>query len=157
MYQEILNQRRIHPKVHQQLSMNHHGNCQSFPCLDCGTLFQTMYDLQKHIQHWCPINEDTDTDHEPPRKKPCLEPRSTDFKHLMGKALDSNDSQFVSKAKLFKKKGFSKSQAIHHAKDAMMKHDIKSFLQMYHSLLTHILRLYGNPLHQSVVSMALSL
>ena len=155
MYHELLNQRRIHPKVHQPLTMNCHDNSQSFPCMDCGTLFQTMYDLQKHIQHWCPINEDTDT--EPPRKKPCLEQESTEFKHLMKKALDSNDSQFVSKAKFFKKKGFSKSQAIHHAKNSMVKHDIKTFLQMYRSLLEHILRLYGNPLHQSIVSMALSL
>ena len=74
MYQEWVNQTKNHPR-----------SPSTYSCLDCGTLFQSTYDLQKHIQHWCPCNEDTDCD-EPPRKKPRLEC----FAPLMAKAQKKN-------------------------------------------------------------------
>ena len=159
VHQQWLSKKRSHTTAKQCSDLISHCNLQSspstFPCLDCGTLFQTMYNLQKHIQQWCPVSEDSDD--EPPRKKPCLKSASTDFKHLMQKAKEKNDDQFVNKAKMFRNQGLSKNQAIQRAKEAMVKHDIKTFLEMYYTLLAHILRLCGNPLHQSIVSMALSL
>ena len=39
----------------------------------------------------------------------------------------------------------------------LAKYDTKSFLELYKSLPQYILRLYGNPLHQSIINMAWSL
>ncbi len=152
------------------------SHLKGLPVWTPGVMLESMYDLQKHIHKWCPCNEDTDNEDEPPRKKrrfPFNEddnepqrkkPRKMDeededdvFYILMNKAKEKNDDKYLEKVKFFVNQGLNEEEAKHHATDVMASYDKKMFLDLYKQILRDVLGLKGDHIHEQIMHLAQSL
>ena len=120
-------------------------------CIDCGGLFATPFDLQRHVKRVCPMDQDTsdvDIENEETSDE---EDDNSGFNDLVNKVLDKNQDQFQKKIqKLMDSEHISEKEARTEAKELMLPRDKSLFLKEYKKVLENELKLRQSPLHREI-------
>lgn len=144
-------------------------------CDDCGLVFDSPHDLQRHIKRWCPENENRkrqlslDDHEEPPKKKhhifqsdeyemdneddsPTESTEEDYFKRMKRRAKVTNEDTWSEKVKKYRKEGLSKREAEKKANKKMEETDFISFLNLYGKTILDMLDLKGGQIHEKVMN-----
>jgi hypothetical protein len=125
-------------------------------CEDCGLVFGTHYDLQKHVKLWCVGAID-----EPPTKKvkvdigesgPLDIAKNKTFRYLHYKAKDHNKTQWGNKfGKYVDKDQMDEARATRKADEKIKPEDKREFFRRYIQLLKMIKHLHTCDVHKRIV------
>ena len=118
-------------------------------CMDCGLLFVSPMDLQKHMKRGCPEDE------EPPTKR---------FKHddnededesgwedLIIKAYDEHDDVYQDKVNQYENEGFSNREAERKASEDLHSKYRKSLMNIYKEYMLHMHGLENSETHNIIM------
>jgi hypothetical protein len=133
-------------------------------CDDCGLVFESMHDLQRHIKRWCPENnkrKDNDVEMEEDRSNwiPFEPEKSEDeenredevFIALMDKAKENNETEWDQKYEKYVKAGLSRDEAREKTKEKMKLKDMQTFITEYADLIQYILHLENRSIHAAIM------
>ncbi|CAG2219059.1 unnamed protein product [Mytilus edulis] len=140
-------------------------------CDDCGVLFETIHDLQRHIKTWCPENKESkrklpeDIEENSSAKKARLDNQSDNEYVLndtkqenkaylkIGKiSRDYNEEAREVKIKKYLKRGLSKTEAKQRANDKLKNEDWIIFMNRYLQVIEYIMRLKYEKMHVHVMN-----
>jgi hypothetical protein len=123
-------------------------------CDDCGQLFDTVHDVQRHVKSgWCPENKD----HKKRKYDEISDSEDTEedneaYVQLWKKARESNDQKFDQFYKRFIDNGEESDTAQEMAEERIQPYNEKEFFSKYTSLIdNYILPLTNNKLHQEIM------
>ncbi|CAC5417766.1 unnamed protein product [Mytilus coruscus] len=139
-------------------------------CDDCGVLFETIHDLQRHIKTWCPENkeskrklpEDIEENNSAKRARPdnqsdneyVLNDNKQENKAFLkiGKlSRDYNEEARESKITKYLKRGLSKTKAKQRANDKLKNEEWIIFMNRYLQVIEYIIRLKYEKMHVNVM------
>lgn len=133
-------------------------------CDDCGLLFESIHDLQRHVKRWCPEifslkrkRGDEDDEDQPPPKRFLINPEDKEeekenqehevFNYLLKRAKQHNEKQRDQKYDNYIKEGLSRKDARVKTEEKMISKDIKRFSENYGLIILFILQLQNGPIH----------
>ena len=134
----------------------------TFPsCSECGLLFSTLYDLQKHVKRGCPMDEDDDSaiqlDHEEANDSD-IEFDDSGFNRIIDKAYDETDELFQQRVQsIIDKEDVSEKEARSEAKQHMLPKDRNVFIRDYKEFVRTEMELKQSQLHKEVIDNVKSL
>lgn len=143
-------------------------------CDDCGLVFESASDLQRHIKRWCPENDNRkrklplDDYEESPGKKsrvfqsddytmnheddsPNTSTEEAYFKRLRQKSITENETTWSEKVEKYQSNGMSQKQAEKKADDKMKETNFTTFLNLYGNTILNILDLEHGEIHGKVM------
>lgn len=123
-------------------------------CIECGVIFLSPWDVQRHMKRGCPgisDNDDND-DHENPKKRQKVEETDDSaFIELVNEAYDTLDDRYQEKVAKAMEGGASKTVAEHEVSQ-MLKTDYRKCLtKAYGKLLNFYHQLESCPTHRRVI------
>lgn len=140
------------PTARQEIS-NQLNTLPSF--CECGVLFSTLYDLQKHVKRGCPMDEDNDSITESgfqEKYENDTDFDDTGFDRLINKAYEETDKQFLQKVQsIMDKKDLTEKEARSEAKDLMLPKNRAVFLREYKDFVKTEMELNHSNLHKEVM------
>lgn len=120
-------------------------------CIDCGTMFDNIHDLQRHVKSWCP-------DKEPYEKRIKLESESVSttaehpvFQQFLNAAIKQNAGEKKRKIKKYMEQGLDKVHANEKAAQKLHKSTIAIVLQSYIEFIQNVMQLGKGLIHSKVV------
>ena len=129
-------------------------------CDDCGLMFENILDLARHMNRWCPENNDLkgkrddDEDDNIPSKKSRLEEQTiidegkdVAFTKLAELVREANEDKWESKVDKYVKDGLTEEEARMKANRKLNDEDLEQFMSRYASLIQYILQLKDGRLH----------
>ena len=125
------------------------------PCADCGQVFETRYDMNRHVKRWCPVN---DGDDEVPTKKMKTDESCSDiedssgFDTLINKVYKENNDKYQSKVEFYEDQDMSEHEAEMAAKEAMLPQDRRLLMKIYKNLVTTFHKLQCSALHRNIIA-----
>ena len=128
----------------------------TFPsCSECGLLFSTLYDLQKHVRRGCPMDEDDDSatqlDHEEANDSD-IEFDDSGFNRIIDKVYDETDELFQQKVQsIMDQEDVSEEEARSEAKEHMLRKDRNVFIRDYKEFVRTEMELKQSQLHKEVI------
>ena len=132
-------------------------------CAHCGTLFQTLQDMQRHILKRCP-ERDNEEDEIVPKKRfrydstsetgSEIEPEDDDsvLHDLVQKAYDENDEKYQKQVDIYSGEGMEDIVASSKADEDLLPQNRRLFLDKYGKLLESIAKLNHSPIHRKVTN-----
>ena len=124
-------------------------------CGDCGTMFVTSYDLQRHTKSGCPMDENKEEDDQDESDMDNDEYEEDDdngYNFLVNEVLDEHSPQYQNKVDrlMEEDENLSKEEARQEASDLMLSKDKSLFMKKYKALLVHIYDLNQSKLHRDI-------
>ena len=133
-------------------------------CDDCGLMFENIPDLARHMNRWCPENNDLkrkrgdDEDDNIPSKKSRLEEQTiidegedVAFTKLAELAREANEDKWESKVDKYVKDELTEEEARLKVNRKLNDEDLEQFMSRYASLIQYILQLKDGRLHLKVM------
>ena len=141
-------------KNRSQLTMN-----MFVDCLDCGALFVSPLDLQRHIKGHCPEMQND----KPPLKKmktsesddedvELLDDSSFDF--LIQDVFEAYDDQYQTEVDELMMEGMSRRQATGEVTERFQPLYLKALMKKYEEFLMHMCSMKRSPLHRKIMETA---
>jgi len=130
-------------------------------CLDCGSVYASPIDLQRHVKRGC-LEADSDTEDEsPPAKMLALEEDTEEeqlddddddpaFETFMNDAYDQYDKKYQEKVDQFLNDGLSENEAEKEAAGLLRPKYRKAVMKSYSEFLETLYYMKHSPLHYSV-------
>jgi hypothetical protein len=135
-------------------------------CDDCGQMFENIPDLARHMNRWCPENNDLkgkrddDEDDNIPSKKSRLEEQTTidegedvAFTRLAELVREANEDKWESKVDKYVTDGLTEEEARMKGNRKLNDEDLEQFMSRYASLIQYILQLKDGRLHLKVMKL----
>ena len=149
-------------KMHQLTSVSEQGNSvkkrvediykmdkSQWSCIDCGIIFASTMDLQKHVKRGCPEND------EPPMKRLCDEnidePDESGWDNIVQRVYRKYDDQYSEKVESYEKEGYSEVESRQKATEDLFWKYRKGIMKSYADILTTVHRLKRSTIHQEVM------
>ena len=115
-------------------------------CASCDELFETLSNLQNHVQNWC-------------RKRPRLESQSSKeeendniaFINMANEIKEETEEQFKAHVQKYQADGFTLKQAKEEAEMAMLPGDRQMMYKKYLAFLKTLFTFRKSELHRSIV------
>ena len=124
-------------------------------CNECGVLFSTLYDLQKHVKRGCPMDEDDDSITESDVEENYhsdTDFNDTGFYPLINRVYEETDDQFIQKVQsIMDKEGLTEKEARSEAKEQMLPKNRAVFLRVYKDFVKTEMDLNHSHLHKEVM------
>ena len=118
-------------------------------CIDCGFIFASTMDLQKHVKRGCPEND------EPPVKRLRVEntdePDETGWHEIVQQVYGKYDDQYVEKVESYENDGYSNLEAREKATEDLFWKYRKGIMKQYADILTTVHNLQRSRIHQEVM------
>ena len=149
-------------KMHHLTSVSEQGNSvkkrvediykmdkSQWSCIDCGIIFASTMDLQKHVKRGCPEND------EPPMKRLCDE--NTDeadesgWDNIVQRVYRKYDDQYSEKVESYEKEGYSEVESRQKATEDFFWKYRKGIVKSYANILTTVHHLKRSTIHQEVM------
>ncbi|CAG2256803.1 unnamed protein product [Mytilus edulis] len=132
-------------------------------CDDCGVVFESVPDLARHMNRWCPENNDLkrkrgNEDEDIPSKKPRVneidieDGEDTAFIKLAELAREANEDVWKEKLDKYIDGNMSEDHARRKANRKLKDEDIDQFLSRYSSLVQYLLQLQNGKIHDKVMN-----
>ncbi|KAK3087786.1 hypothetical protein FSP39_010583 [Pinctada imbricata] len=122
-------------------------------CTDCGIMFNTEYDLQRHIKKGCPMNEDDDSnDEEIDMDYDEDEDNDEGYNFIVNEVWDEHSGQYDRKINklLEDDEELSRDDAVEEASELMLSKDRSLFMKKYKEFLLHVYGLNASKLHRDI-------
>ena len=125
-------------------------------CSDCGTMFATSYDLQRHTKNGCPMDEDKEEDHDQDESDMDNDDYGEDddngYNFLVNEVWDEHNAQYQNKVDrlMEEDENLSKEEAKQEASGLMLSKDKSLFMKKYKTLLVHMFDLNQSKLHRDI-------
>ncbi|KAK3106066.1 hypothetical protein FSP39_011921 [Pinctada imbricata] len=151
MYQESPNKMdHMKPWIHRELYESMKKEHPS--CSDCGIMFGTHYDLQRHIKKGCPMDEDSIEDSDENDMQHEESDNEDGFSFLVNEVWDENSAQFNRKVDQLMEDDpdMSKKEARDDASELMLNKDRSLFMKKYKNFISNMFRLNASKLHRSI-------
>ena len=129
-------------------------------CDDCGLIFENISDLARHMNRWCPENndlkrkrEDDEDDYKESKKSRLEEQTIIDegediaFTKLAELAREANEDKWESKVDKYVNDGLTEEEARLKANRKLNGVDLDQFMSSYGTLIQYILQLKNGKLH----------
>ena len=116
-------------------------------CIDCGLLYCSPMDLQRHLKRGCPEADIK----EPPNKKYKQSDDESGWDNLINEAYAQHDDRYQKKVEIYENKGFSNKQAELKASEDLHSKYKKSLTKIYKQYILHMLRLEHNAHHNKIM------
>ncbi|CAG2217093.1 unnamed protein product [Mytilus edulis] len=131
-------------------------------CDDCGVVFESVPDLARHINKWCPENNDLKRkrekeDEDIPLKKSRVDEIDTEegedmaFVKLAELAREANEGVWEEKVNKYINGNMNKDHARRKANRKLKDEDMDQFLSRYSTLVHYLLQLQNGTLHGKVM------
>ena len=115
-------------------------------CSECGVMFVSSYDLQRHAENGCPMEMDTDDD-----KISNISDDEGAFVSLLNEVWEENQSQFDKKfVQLMEKNELSKKEAREEVSEMMLPKERALLLKKYKGILLLSTKLNQSKLHRDI-------
>ena len=118
-------------------------------CIDCGIIFASTIDLQKHVKRGCPEND------EPPMKRLCDEntdePDESGWDNIVQRVYRKYDDQYSEKVESYEKEGCSEVESRQKATEDLFWKYRKGIMKSYANILTTVHHLKRSTIHQEVM------
>ena len=118
-------------------------------CIDCGIIFASTMDLQKHVKRGCPEND------EPPMKRLCHEntdePDESGWDNIVQRVYRKYDDQYSEKVESYEKEGYSEVESRQKATEDLFWKYRKGIMKSYADILTTVHHLKRSTIHQEVM------
>ena len=115
-------------------------------CSECGVMFVSSYDLQRHAENGCPMEMDTDDD-----KMSNISDDEGAFVSLVNEVWEENQSQFDKKfVQLMEKNELSKKEAREEVSEMMLPKERALLLKKYKRILLLSTKLNKSKLHRDI-------
>ena len=125
-------------------------------CSECGVLFSTLYDLQKHVKKGCPMDVGNESLEEGDTDESDIDAEESDesgFNRFINKIFEENDDQFQEKVQqIMDKEDISENEAREEAREQMLLKDRALFLRLYKDFLKTELDLKHSHLHKEILN-----
>ena len=125
-------------------------------CNECGVLFSTLYDLQKHVRKGCPMdddngsNQDSDTED---KSDSDMDFDDSGFNRLINKVFDETDEQFQQKVQfIMDSEDLTEKEARNEATERMRSKYRALFLRDYKDFVQTEMELKHSRLHKNVLT-----
>jgi hypothetical protein len=144
----------------------HNNTEKAYPtCVECGTMFASLYDLQRHIKNGCPMEEDTDEndtmsdDENDTNSDANKEDDDEGFTSLVNEVWKENQAQFNNKLdQLMKENADLSDKEAREEVSEMMLHKDRTLLQTkYKRILVLWTKLNKSKLHREIKKTVTSL
>ena len=149
-------------KMHHLTSVSEQGNSvkkrvediykmdkSHWSCIDCGIIFASTMDLQKHVKRGCPEND------EPPMKRLCDEntdePDESGWDNIVQRVYRKYDDQYSEKVESYEKEGHSEVESRQKATEDLFWKYRKGIVKSYANILTTVHHLKRSMIHQEVM------
>ena len=122
-------------------------------CGDCGTMFATSYDLQRHTKNDCPMDENQeDQDESDMEYDESEEDNDTGFNFLVNEVWEEHSGQYQNKVNrlMEEDENVSKEEARQEASDLMLSKDKTLLMKKYKNFLVHMYDLNASKLHRDI-------
>ncbi|KAK3108257.1 hypothetical protein FSP39_004278 [Pinctada imbricata] len=122
-------------------------------CSDCGIMFGTTYDLQRHIKNGCPMNEDDDSnDKDIDMDYDEQEDNDEGYDFLVNDVWDEHSEQYDRKINklLEDDEEMSKDDAMEEASELMLSKDRSLFMKKYKDFFLYVHGLNESKLHRDI-------
>ena len=119
-------------------------------CMDCGVMFNTPLDVERHIKRGCP-EADSDDDELPSKRYKSDEDHESAFDSLIDAAYNKYDDYYEDKVTHLMKDGMKQRRAEHEASAALRPKYRKALVKGYTKLLDKMYELKFNTTHQKVI------
>ena len=154
-YQELRSYPWPSPRRHNELE-------EKFPsCSECGTLFSTSYDLQRHARKGCPMEEqsDTDTFDDDNDEDGSDEDHDDGFNSLVNEVWEENHSTFSKKVEQLMKENvqLSEKEAREDVREMMLSKDRALLMKKYKTFLLLSADLNRSKLHRNIKEAVMTL
>ena len=124
-------------------------------CSECGIIFSTLYDLQKHVRKGCPMDEDLDSDRGSDledKSDSDMEFDDSGFNRLINKVYDETDEQYQQKVQsIINSEDLTQKEARNEAKHRMLPKTRTVFLRDYKDFVQTEMELQHSELHREVI------
>ena len=118
-------------------------------CIDCGIMFASSMDLQKHVKRGCPEND------EPPVKRLHIEntdePNESGWHNIVQRVYKKYDDQYSEKVESYEKDGYSNLESREKATEDLFWKYRKGIMRRYADILTTVHRLQRSMIHREVM------
>lgn len=115
-------------------------------CVDCGLLFASPVDLQRHTKHGCP------EDDEPPGKRPRYDSDDdSGFDELINRVYEEYNDIYGDKVQKYMKDGDSEKKARQKATEDLFSKYVKEFTKLYRDHIIIMHNLERSPVHQKTM------
>ncbi|CAG2192739.1 unnamed protein product [Mytilus edulis] len=131
-------------------------------CDDCGVVFESVPDLARHINRWCPENNDlkrkrgNEDEDIPPKKSRVNEIDIKDGEDTafikLAKLREANEDLWKEKLDKYIDGNMSEDRARRKANWKLKDEDIDQFLSRYSSLVQYLLQLQNGKIHDKVMN-----
>ena len=135
-------------------------------CDDCGLMFENVSDLARHMNRWCPENNelkrkrDDDEDDYTSSKKPRFEDQiiiddgeDVALTKLAEQAREANEDKWEAKVNKYIEDGLTEEEARRKADRKLKDEDLDEIMSRYESLIQYILQLKDGRLHLKVMKL----
>ncbi|MEW8543593.1 MAG: hypothetical protein AB2693_08650 [Candidatus Thiodiazotropha sp.] len=121
-------------------------------CIDCGGLFATPFDLQRHVKRGCPMDQDiSDTEGKDEEALDTEDDDDSGFNDIVNKVFEKNQDLFERKVQnLMDSENISEKDARAEVKELMLPRDRSLFLKEYTKVLEDEFKLRKSPLHREI-------
>ena len=132
-------------------------------CDECGLMFESVHDLARHMNRWCPENNDLkrkredDVDEYISKKsrfeeEPVMKEEEEEvFLQLAKQSREANEDRWESKVEKYVKDGLTEKEAIMKADRKYKDDDMDQLMSRYGILLKYTMQLKNGKLHAKVV------
>ena len=134
-----------------QLDTGNTHSDEKYPsCAECGAMYVSSYDLQRHVKKGCPMEENSDENDA--MSDVSDEDDDGGFSSLVNEVLEENQSQFEKKyyQLMEEKPNLSKTEAREEANEMMLPQDRNLFLKKYKGILLKFAQLNQSKLHRNI-------
>ena len=125
-------------------------------CSECGIIFSTLYDLQKHVRKGCLMDEDVDSNQGSDvedKSDSDMEFDDSGFDRLVNKVYDETDEQYQQKVQsIMNTEDLTEKEARNEAKHQMLPKTRTVFLRDYKDFIQTEMELQHSELHREVIN-----
>ena len=151
-------------KINQSEAGRQPNNIMANSCDECGILFDTIHDLQRHVRNSCPergppckrtkleVVESEEPNAEMAENKPNTEHEVAVFQQMYDEAADLNHDEEKRKIKKYIREGLSREEAEYKAANKMKLINMRSLISNYTSMVQNFIDLSKGIVHNEVMS-----
>ena len=121
------------------------------PCMDCGSIFASSVDVQKHVKRGCPENGDS------PVKRQCINDPNEDgpdefgWHNIVQRVYDQYNDQYSEKVESYQKNGYSGLRSREKATEDLYLKYRKGIVSTYADMLTTMHNMQRSMIHREVM------
>ncbi len=135
-------------------------------CDDCGVVFETIHDLQKHVKNWCQEQlylkrKLPEEDYVPTKRVKYESEEESDvengdeedevFMTLAEAAMENNEEEWTKKVEKYEKDGLLEAEAKEKADKKLREDDLREFMNKYAKMIQYFLKLRNGQLHGKIM------